>query len=860
MLPVLALLALSHTGPEVRTEARGLGVRHALHRADVIANVRYELGLSIDATAPELIGTSVIHFTMVRPAPITVDFDGGTVVGLIANGETVEPSYGGRYLPIAADRLQAGENVLSIDFRHPYSSDGAGLTRWRDPEDGRIYLFTDFEPYLANTLFPCFDQPDLKATYRITVEAPAAWSVITAAREHEILDAGDRRRWIFEETERFSTYLFSLHAGDYQVWEAQAGDIPLRLFARRALARYVDADAWFDVTRRGLAFYGELFGVPYPFGKYDQVVPPAMNYEAMENVGAVTFSEDFIFRRTPTADDLEGRARVILHEMAHMWFGDLVTMRWWDDLWLNESFATYLSAIAMDEALHSERAWLDFDAESKAWAYREDQLATTHPIEADVKNTEDAFGNFDGITYGKGASALSQIAFAVSEEKFREAVRRYFSRHAFANADRRDFVEALEETAGVPLERWTDEWLDTPGLNAVRPELACKDDRVESLDLVQSAPDRFPTLRTHRTRIALFEDLDHPDVIDATYSGARTRIDAAAGKPCPQIVLVNYADRDYAKLILDDRTLASVRRNLSRLREPMVRALIWQALYEMVRDARLAPADYLTLVKAHLPLETELVVLRAVLGTIDGGSDDTGALVAYLSLESDLPDLSAFLRARTIAAPAGSEIQLAWFDAWVATASERKVGLELARLVEGRVQIAGVTLDQRSPLGGPGARVGPGSAGHRLGRARAQAQSLRHRPSRAAGGGGVRAHAGLEAPLAGEIAGASDGRRHRRHRQSLPLRPGRAPRAGARRLVLRRARCAGEDQGQRVPQPLHGAPTLHLLGEERDPDGGEADEERPARAADAAAGQRAGGGSAVRDDPLAEREGHGAVR
>jgi aminopeptidase N len=693
MFALLPLLWLSHVGPEIRTEERGLGERHALHRADLIANVRYELEFSLDAKAPEYTGTSSIVFTMHRPAPITVDFDGGKVIKLIANRKVQTAKYSGRYLEIPAEMLVAGVNELEIQFSHPYSSDGVGLTRWVDPEDQRVYLFTDFEPYLANTLFPCFDQPDLKATYRIDVEAPKKWQVITGAPDHQIEDLGSRNRWMFQETQRFSTYLFSLHAGEYAVADARAGDVPLRLYSRQALAKYVDAEEWFDITRRGLEFFSKEFGVAYPFGKYDQVIAPAMNYEAMENVGAVTFSENFVFRSPPTVDQREKRARVILHEMAHMWFGNLVTMRWWDDLWLNESFATHLASLAVARATTFTKSELDTQVRSKHFAYLEDQQITTHPIEAIVRNTEDAFSNFDSITYGKGAAALAQISFAVSEEKFREGVRLYFSRHAFANADRSDFIAALEEAANVSLAGWTEEWLRTAGVNGVRPELKCEGDTIASLDLLQTAPERHSRLRTHRTRVALFSNLAQPDVIDVTYSGSRTRVDAAKGKPCPLVVLPNYDDHDYVKLLLDPITLATVKLDLRDLRDPLARAMLWHALWEMVRDAKLSMPEFLEIAYAQLPDETEPVVLEAVLAMLHGGEDRSAALLAYLPPGSpDAEKLDRFLEEHT--AKAQPDLQKTWFDAYVACASSRAAALNLVRVSQGFPKFPGLVLDQ----------------------------------------------------------------------------------------------------------------------------------------------------------------------
>src|SRR6185312_5421090 len=397
----------------------------------------------------------------------------GALSSFKVNGATAAPVSSGDFFALPKDALRAGENVVEVSFTHPYSVDGSGLYRFQDPEDERVYLYSNFEPYAAHRLFPCFDQPDLKATYALSVDAPAAWTVVSTSRERGIEASGRRRVWTFEKTPRLSTYVFSVHAGPYHVWTSTAGAIPLRLFARESLARYVDADEWLDVTRRGLDFYGQYFDLPYPFRKYDQLIVPDFNEGAMENVGAVTFGERYVSRSTQTLDEREEAADTILHEMAHMWFGDLVTMKWWDGLWLNESFATYMAALSRARATRYTRAWQTFFGDMKEWAYREDQRETTHPIEAVVPDTGEAFANFDGITYGKGASVLKQLAFLLGENEFRDGVRRYLKDHAYGNTEESDFFGAMTRASGQDLSAWRKDWLDAAGVNTVRADYAC---------------------------------------------------------------------------------------------------------------------------------------------------------------------------------------------------------------------------------------------------------------------------------------------------------------------------------------------------------------------------------------------------
>ncbi|MCC7440834.1 MAG: aminopeptidase N, partial [Bdellovibrionales bacterium] len=500
--------------PSVKTrpDVEGLSKEEALYRSERVSDVRYELSFELERTSteagatPVFGGKAVVRFKLKAPAEgLTLDFVGGTQAAAVVNGTPLgEETYNGKFIALPAQALKVGENEAAVEFTHPYSSSGAGLYRFVDPEDKRVYVYTDFEPFDANQLFPCFDQPDLKATYLAEVSAPASWTVVSASRETEATDLpavegqkGEARKlWKFPVTSRFSTYIFPLHAGPYKIWTAdepatgtvEGETIPLRLFARQSLARYVRPDDWFPATRQGFAFFQEYFASPYPFGKYDQLIVPDFNSGAMENVAAVTFSERYVKRGVPTRDDREGLAEVILHEMAHMWFGNLVTMKWWDDLWLNESFATFMAYLAAAEATEFTDIWQGFFDDTKQWAYWEDQLVTTHPIVAEVPDTSQAFANFDGITYGKGASALKQLSFLLSPPKFRDGVRAYMKKHAFQNTAMSDFMDSLSAASGTPLSGWTQSWLRTAGVNTISVDHACEGGKITRFLLTQSAP------------------------------------------------------------------------------------------------------------------------------------------------------------------------------------------------------------------------------------------------------------------------------------------------------------------------------------------------------------------------------------
>lgn len=452
---------------------------HAIHRKSRLAQISYRLNVDLVSSAAEYSGTVDIKFTLREvEQPLTIDFSGGDLDDFVINGVALEPDYNGFFITVPADALLAGANTISISYRHPYSDDGNGLYRFVDPENGHTYLYTYLWPYYANRLFPCFDQPDLRASYELIVRAPADWVVVSVNRETSIVEftseTGEQKIWRFPQTPPLSTYIFSLHAGPYHIWEARAGKIPLRLMARQSFAEYVDADQWFLLTRQGLNFYEHYFDIPYPFGKYDQLIVPDFNISGMENAAAVTYAERAISRGQPTRDEREQLALLILHETAHMWFGDLVTMKWWSGLWLNESFATFTSHLAAAEATEFSDAWHSFYLSSKQGAYRADELVTTHPIEMPIPDTGAFFRVFDSITYGKGASVLKQLVHFLGPDAFRLGVSRYLKRHAWQNTVLIDFTGALAEAADVDLDPWVQSWLRQPGLNTVSVDLNAK--------------------------------------------------------------------------------------------------------------------------------------------------------------------------------------------------------------------------------------------------------------------------------------------------------------------------------------------------------------------------------------------------
>ena len=673
----------------------------ATARAARVSDVSYDLHLDLTGGALRYRGDLTIRFALSGggggDGDVFLDHTGGGIERLEVNGVGVEPVETTYRLTLPGDTL-AATNEVRIVFEHDYDHTGDGFHQFIDPEDGGEYLYTNFEPYACHRFFPCFDQPDLKASYALTVDAPAEWELIanTSEAEREALPDGRLRRR-FEQTERFSTYLFALIAGPYHVVRDDHHGIPLGFYCRGSLAQYLDEDELFEVTRQGLDFYADFFGYPYAFHKYDQVFVPEFNFGAMENVGAITHSERMVFRDPPTENQRLGRAEVILHEMAHMWFGDLVTMRWWNDLWLNESFATYMAYLALSEATRFQSAWLAFNNGMKAWAYRQDQLVTTHPIAGQVPDTDATFLNFDGITYGKGAAVLKQLVATVGVEDFRDGMRRYFQRHAFGNTTLAEFIDAIDEGVERDLHAWAALWLETPSLNTISADWHAEGGALTAFALDQTAPDDYPTLRPHQLDIALVTESNGSlDVagVPVSVEGERTEVPAAAGHPEPVLVVPNLGDHAFVKVALDDRSLDYVREHLERVEDPLLRQLIWQALWNMVRDQQLKSTDYLPLAASKVAAEADIELIETVLATV------TAAIARYVPDAQRDEQAHRFSElawnALSEGAPGAStsDGQIIWARTLVGLAITPEDITRVIALADGELEVPGLTIDQ----------------------------------------------------------------------------------------------------------------------------------------------------------------------
>ena len=683
-----------------RPDERRLTADYAACRARRISDAAYDLRFVLEEDPEHFSGWAALSFRLAdADEPLTIDFTDGEISELIVNGSRVEADYNGAFIRLPGAQLVAGDNRVEIAFRHPYSRTGQGLHRFVDPADNRIYVHSHFEPYDANRLFPCFDQPDLKAVFTLEVDAPAGWQVISATREHQIVAAGARKTWRFPATRPISTYVFPLHAGEYRLWGSRAGEIPLRLFARHSLGDHVRADSWFDLTRRGFEFFERYFDLPYPYGKYDQLIVPEFNIGAMENVAAVTFSESFVRRGRYTREDMEGLTNTLLHEMSHMWFGDLVTPRWWDGLWLKEAFATYMGYLGQAEATPYADAWHLFFVTAKQRAYVADQRVTTHPVQVPVGDTHYAFANFDDITYRKGSSVLTQLSHYVGQGAFRDGVRAYLRRHADGATSLSDFMSELERAADVTLDGWIDDWLETPGVNTLTAEIDTSDELIERLVIHQSAPDDHPRLRDHRVQVGLYsweDDRFIPDVLTVNLRGEQTVVEAAPGRPSPELIHPNHGDWTFARTELDAVTAAALGDRQSRIPDPLLRSMFWAALWDEVREGILGLDDFLDMVANAVPGEANDKVIRLVTAQL-------GQALGYLwrlpstqraLLDRYGPQLEDLVWHEATGAPAGSDIQALWIDTYRRIAHTAKALERLYGFLDGAGVPGGYSIDQ----------------------------------------------------------------------------------------------------------------------------------------------------------------------
>ena len=672
----------------------------AEERAALVAPSAYEVELDL-TRGPEVFGsTTRVRFTGTPGASTFIDAITRTVHSVVLNGRELDPAAVSDGVRIALPDLSA-DNELVVVADAMYTNTGEGLHRFVDPVDDEVYLYSQFEVPDSRRMYAVFEQPDLKATFRFTVTAPARWAVVSNQPTPDPVPAADdAATWSFDPTPRISSYITALIAGPYrsvhdELTSADGRTIALGAYARASLFEHLDADSVFDTTRQGFEFYERIFGVPYPFDKYDQLFVPEYNAGAMENAGAVTFVESYVFRSKVTEATRERRVVTILHELAHMWFGDLVTMKWWNDLWLNESFAEFISTLATAEATEWHEAWTTFTILEKNWAYTQDQLPSTHPIVADIPDLEAVQVNFDGITYAKGASVLKQLVAYVGREPFLAGVGDYFRKHAFGNTTLADLLVELEATSGRDLSLWSRSWLETAGVNTLTPEIDTDESGwITSFAIRQTASEEQPTIRPHRLAVGFYElrgeKLVRTERFELDVAGDRTDVAELVGTRRPALVLLNDDDLAYAKIRLDPESLETAIAHLAAIDSPLARAIVWSAVWDATRDAEARPRDFVRLVLNNLGSETESTTLRQVL------AQATLAASSYVDpsiREESLVALADGIQRLAFAAEAGSDAQFQFVRALASTArTEAQLGA-VRGLLSGSTPLAGLDVD-----------------------------------------------------------------------------------------------------------------------------------------------------------------------
>ena len=676
----------------------------AAERSAVITDVEYAVELDLSGTADTYVSRTTVNFhCTVAGSSTWLDLIAPSVQSITLNGRELDPA-----THFVDSRIQLPDvdssNVVEVVAHCAYMTTGEGLHRFIDPVDDEQYLYTQFEVADARRVYACFEQPDLKAPWQLTVAGPSHWVVTSNAATPEPTEVRDGvSRWEFPATKPISTYITALVAGPYHVvrdvYSGPNGDYPLGVFCRKSLAEHLDVEDILLITRQGFEFFERNFEVPYPFGKYDQLFVPEFNAGAMENAGCVTFREDYVFRSRVTDAAYENRANTILHEMAHMWFGDLVTMRWWDDLWLNESFAEWASHFANTHATRFTDAWATFANQRKAWAYRQDQLPSTHPIAADMVDLEAVYVNFDGITYAKGASALRQLVAFVGEDDFLKGLRAYFSQYAWSNTSLDDLLNALADASGRDLSHWTAQWLQTSGVNLLRAEITPSPDRsLGEVSVVQEPPALpegvAPTLRDHRIAIGLYElrdgRLERTEQVELDVTGAQTPVPALSGRRRPDLLLLNDDDLTFAKIRLDEHSLQTVTAHFGLVTSPLARALLWGAIWDMTRDAEMSTGAFLDSLASGLADETEVGMVQQVLRQAESAVALYAAPDKRAVYESRMAGL---LDGLTHEATPGSDHQLAYARGLIAFAHEPEHLSVLAGLLDGTTTIEGLKVD-----------------------------------------------------------------------------------------------------------------------------------------------------------------------
>lgn len=639
-----------------------------------ISKVSYNIYFEFQKDSPEFEGNTVIDVELNHiNSALRIDFAAKEVKKVIVNSVEIKDfkrETGTLEIPRA--RLKK-KNSISISYAADFNL--THFRRYFDKADNKIYFYSNLEPFGAHHIFPCFDQPDLKAVYSLKVKAPTEWKIIH--NEPQISQSIDKDFSIrtFKPTLPLSTYLFFIGGGDYQEWSDTYNGLPLIIYARRSMAKNVDVKGLFEVTKNGLKFFSDYFDMPYPFSKYVHIFVPDFPSSGMENPGAITISEKFLYEGKASPSKISKRDDLIFHEMAHIWFGDLVTMEWWNDLWLNESFASYFASVALERINESKKDWMYF-LNMKKWAYGEDLIAnTSHPVVVDVPDTLGARGSFNGITYAKGASSLKQLHYLVGDTTFRDGLRQYFKKYAFKNTTLKDFIASIDQQTEIKLDNWISSWLLSSGPSSIRHEFTCKNKVIDTFTIKQF-PNHSKVLLPHKTAFGFFklqnDKLKFLYEEGVSYENAVTVVDSLKGKACPDFVMPNYSDHDYAHFSLDEQSMKVVSTALTGLPDPLSRFQLWAMLEQRIKDGHLSPEEYFKYVENAFKHEDDAELLSLLIG-INGNRITTFRDPYLLFLTSDQRKeiavrLEKVLFNRIIKSEPQSNLKLALFNLYLLVA------------------------------------------------------------------------------------------------------------------------------------------------------------------------------------------------
>jgi aminopeptidase N len=689
----------------------------AEERAAIVANPEYAVNIDVTRGANTFLSKTEITFDSAKRGATTyLDLIASRVESVEFNGEQLDPEEVYQDSRIELKGLKA-HNEVKVTAVCDYSRTGEGLHRSVDPSDGLVYLYTQFEVPDARRVYAVFDQPDLKATFDFSVIAPESWVVLAnmPVKSCEAIDQQTEpgtledapsqscKRWFFETTPKMSSYLTAICAGPYAEWTSQYANedgrtLPMGLYCRQALksALEKDVDYLFDITKKGFAFYAKTWGVPYPYAKYDQIFVPEYNAGAMENIGLVTFRDQYIFESKATGAKINRRVETVLHELAHMWFGDLVTMKWWNDLWLNESFAEFMSTLATAETTEWDSDWATFCSGEKSWALLEDQLPTTHPIVAPINDLHDTEVNFDGITYAKGASVLKQLVAYVGRQQFFEGIHNYLEKHAYSNATLVDLLTELEATSGRDLKAWSAQWLEQSGINTLTTKLDTDaEGRITAMSIEQSASDEFPVMRSHRLAVGFYSSNDEGKVVrtdrfELDVNSESTQVQEVIGRQRPDFILINDDDLTYAKLRVDVDSLTFAQENLYRFEDPLARAVILLSFWDMTRDGEYPAADFVSLVLKMLSTEHQPTTFRYALSQL---STTAHQYTAVAQRPEILQEVAERLWQLAEQAEAGSDEQFQLVEAYLKYGDDQEFEDHVRALLNGSSSLEGFEID-----------------------------------------------------------------------------------------------------------------------------------------------------------------------